>query len=273
MLWDTRVTADRRDMLHSKNGTVLPKVSNHSAIAAGTLIQAASGRRLKGSLAQQLAVMILSGELPEGHVFPNEIDYARQIGVSRSVLREAFRIIAAKGLVNGRPKTGTRVSPRRQWSLLDPDLLAWQFEAEPSRKFLRDLFELRMLVEPGAAALAAARRSKKHVLAMRSALDSMALHGLATEPGRFADQQFHMIMLESTGNDAIIALASCIMAAIAWTTLYKQRKRGLIRDPIPDHRNLFDAIAAADSAAARDAMSELVRLALADTERSLRKRA
>jgi hypothetical protein len=66
MLWDTRVTADRRDMLHSKNGRVPPKVSDHSAIAAGTLIQAASGRRLKGSLAQQLAVMILSGELPEG---------------------------------------------------------------------------------------------------------------------------------------------------------------------------------------------------------------
>lgn len=259
-------------MLYSKNETVLPKVTDHSAIAAGTLIQAASGRRLKASLAQRLAVLILSGELPEGHVFPNEVEYARQIGVSRSVLREAFRILAAKGLVISRPKTGTRVSSRRQWSLLDPDLLAWQFEAEPSRKFLRDLFELRMLVEPGAAALAAQRRSKRQVAAMRSALESMALHGLATEEGRLADQQFHMIMLESTGNDAVIALASSIMAAIAWTTLYKQRKRGLVRDPIPDHRHLFDAIACTDAAAAREAMSELVRLALADTERALSKR-
>lgn len=260
-------------MLHSKNDKLPPKLSDHSAVAAGTLIQAGGGRRLEGSLAQRLAVMILSGELPEGHIFRNEIDYAKQIGVSRSVLREALRILTAKGLVNSRPKTGTRVNPKRQWSLLDPDLLAWQFEAEPSRKFLRDLFELRMLVEPGAAALAAARRSKKNVDAMRRALESMALHGLATEEGRFADQQFHMIMLESTGNDAIMALASSIMAAITWTTLYKHRKRGLVRDPIPDHRNLFDAIASADSAAARDAMSELVRLALADTERSLRKRA
>jgi len=259
-------------MLHSKNGT-MPKIPDHSAIAAGTLIQAGGGRRLQGSLAKQLAVMILSGELPEGHLFPNEIDYARQIGVSRSVLREALRILTAKGLVNSRPKTGTRVGSKRQWSLLDPDLLAWQFEAEPSRKFLRDLFELRMLVEPGAAALAAERRSKKQVNAMCSALDTMALHGLGTEQGRLADQHFHMIMLEATRNGAIIALASSIMAAIAWTTLYKQRKRGLVRDPIPDHRNLFDAIANADSAAARDAMSELVRLALADTEKSLRKRA
>jgi DNA-binding FadR family transcriptional regulator len=249
-----------------------PKVLDHSAIAAGTLIQAGAGKRLKGSLAQHLAVAILSGELPEGHVFPNEIAYAKQIGVSRTVLREALRILAAKGLLNSRTKTGTRVSPRRQWSLLDPDLLAWQFEAEPSRKFLRDLFELRLLVEPGAAALAAMRRSKKQVAGMRTALEAMALHGLATEEGRLADQKFHMIMLESTCNGAIIALASSIMAAIAWTTVYKQRKRGLVRDPIPEHRNLFDAVASADSGAARQAMSELVRLALADTEGALRVR-
>jgi DNA-binding FadR family transcriptional regulator len=79
-------------------------------------------------------------------------------------------------------------------------------------------------------------------------------------------------MLEATGNDAVVALASSIMAAIAWTTLYKQRKRGLIRDPIPDHRVLFEAIASADADGARESMAELVRLALADTESSLRKK-
>ena len=151
-------------------------------------------------------------------------------------------------------------------------MLAWQFQREPSRKFLRDLFELRLLVEPGAAALAATRRSKAQVAAMRDALGVMALYGLGTEEGRLADQHFHMIMLEATGNDAVIALASSVMAAIAWTTLYKQRKRGLIRDPIPDHRVLFEAIASADADAARESMAELVRLALADTELSLRKK-
>src|SRR3546814_1090883 len=85
-----------------------------------SFIQPGSGRRLRGSLAQQLAVSILSGELPEGHIFPGEIEYSEQIGISRSALREAFRTLAAKGLVDSRPKAGTRVSPRRQWSLLDP---------------------------------------------------------------------------------------------------------------------------------------------------------
>lgn len=234
-----------------------------------SLIQTSSRRRLKGSLAQQLAVKILSGELPEGHVFPGEIEFAEQIGISRSALREAFRVLAAKGLVDSRPKAGTRVTPRRQWSMLDPDLLAWQFEAEPSRKFIHDLFELRMMVEPQAAALAAARRSRQDVTAMATALAAMAEHGLATEPGRLADQQFHMVMLEATGNQMVMALASSIMAAIAWTTIYKQRERALPRDPIPDHRRLYDAIAAADPAAAHEAMEELVRLARADTEVSL----
>jgi DNA-binding FadR family transcriptional regulator len=253
-------------MLYWKNGMLPPRFST----TAGGLIQAGRGKRLKGSLAQQLALQILSGQLPAGHVFVNEVEYAEQLGISRATLREAFRILAAKGLVNSRPKAGTRVSPRRQWSLLDPDLLAWQFEARPSRKFLRDLFELRMLVEPGAAAMAATRRSQEEVDAMRGALEAMATHGLGKEAGRLADLNFHNIMLESTRNDMVIALASSIMAAIAWTTIYKQRKRALARDPIPDHRALFDAIADADPDEARSAMAELIRLAQADTEVSSR---
>ncbi len=237
--------------------------------ASFSLIQPGGGRRFRESVAQQLAVLILSGKLPEGHAFPGEVEYAAQIGISRSALREAFRILAAKGLVEGRPKAGTRVTPRRQWSLLDPDLLAWQFRAEPSLKFLRDLFELRMMVEPGAAALAAARRGGDQVRQMGEALNRMAQQGLATEAGRHADQQFHMIMLEATQNDAIVALASSIMAAIAWTTVYKQRKRALPRDPMPEHRALFEAIARGDSEQAREAMAELVRLALRDTEISV----
>src|SRR3546814_16610467 len=91
-----------------------------------------------------------------------------------------------------------------------------------------------MIVEPSAAELAAERRTEEQVQAMRSALDAMARHGLATDAGRLADQQFHMVMLEASRNDAVIALASSIMAALAWTTIHKQRKRELPRATIPD---------------------------------------
>ncbi|WP_335303695.1 FadR/GntR family transcriptional regulator [Sphingomonas adhaesiva] len=128
---------------------------------------------------------------------------------------------------------------------------------------------MRMMVEPAAARLAASRRSAVDVEAMRAALATMAEHGLADGRGRMADQQFHMTMLEATRNDLIIALASSIMAAIAWTTIYKQRKRALPRDPVPDHRTLFDAIERADPQGAEAAMVDLIALALVDTEVSL----
>src|SRR3546814_6993652 len=77
--------------------------------------------------------------------------------------REAVRILAAKGLVESRPKTGTRVSPQAKWHLLDPDVLSWIFEFEPGDDLLASLFELRKIVEPEAAALAAQRRTEAQV--------------------------------------------------------------------------------------------------------------
>ena len=233
------------------------------------LIQSRSSRRLRGTLAQHLAVQILKGDIAEGHVFPVEVEFAAQMGISRSSLREAFRILTAKGLVEARPRAGTRVCPRNQWNLLDPDLLAWQFEARPSRKFLEDLFELRMMIEPGAAALAATRRTSAQLKAMQTQLDAMQRHTLATEEGRAADQQFHLVMLEAAENQAILSLSSTIMSAVAWTTIFKQRKRKLPRDPIPDHLAVLVAIREGDPDKAHHAMSELVRLALVDTEFSL----
>src|SRR3546814_16090581 len=110
---------------------------------AGALIQQGNGKRLRGSLAQQLAVQILTGELPEGHMFPGEIEFAEQIGISRSALREAFRTLSAKGLVDISPKAGTRVSPWRPLSLLDPDMPASHSPAEPRLKLSHNLFALR----------------------------------------------------------------------------------------------------------------------------------
>lgn len=221
--------------------------------------------QVRAPLSQQLAVAILSGDLPEGHVFPDQIEYAEQLGISRSALRESFRVLAAKGLIDSRPKSGTRVNPRTRWSLLDPDLLAWQFEAEPAEQFLKDLFELRLMLEPRAAELAAVRRTDEEIAAMREALDAMARHSLATPAGRQADQHFHHIMLVATRNAVVAAMSTSIMAAIAWTTIHKQRKRALARDPIPDHRAVFDAIAAGNAAAAGAAMADLISLAQADT--------
>jgi DNA-binding FadR family transcriptional regulator len=225
--------------------------------------------RIHGTIARDLGIAIVSGRYNPGDILSGEIAFSEQLKVSRTAYREAIRMLAAKGLVESRPKTGTRVSERRRWNLLDPDVLAWMFEAEPSEDFIRALFELRMIVEPPAAELAARRRDGQDLARMGHALEEMARHGLATEAGRAADQQFHDAVLAATRNAALLSLSSSISAAVGWTTIYKQRKRALPRDPLPEHRAIYEAIAAGDPAGAHAAMTELVRLALADTTLAL----
>jgi len=220
--------------------------------------------RLHGSIARDLGIAIVTGRHPPGSVLSSEVDFAERHHVSRTAYREAVRILAAKGLVESRPKAGTRINDPSRWHILDPDVLAWTFEGEPSHAFINDLFELRLVLEPAAAELAAKRRTGEHLAQMGHALEEMARHGLATHEGQSADQAFHATLLKATHNASLNSLASTISAAVRWTTIYKQRKRKLPRDPVPDHRVLFDAVANGDGPAARTAMSNLIELALAD---------
>lgn len=235
----------------------------------GLLAEPHGAKRIHGSIAHDLGVAIVTGRYQPGEILSGEIEFAEQLKVSRSAYREAVRMLAAKGLVESRPKTGTRVNERSRWHLLDPDVLAWSFEAEPSEDFIRDLFELRMIVEPAAAELAARRRDGADLARLGHALEEMARHGLASAAGQAADQLFHHSILEATRNAPLISLSSSIEAAVGWTTIFKQRKRKLPRDPLPDHRALYNAIVDGNPDAARAAMTELVRLALEDTELSL----
>lgn len=221
-------------------------------------------------IARDLGIAIVTGQHPPGSIIPGELDIASQRGVSRSVVREGLRMLSAKGLVDSRPKSGTRVRDRAQWNLLDPDLLAWMFEGEPPADFVRSLFQLRMIVEPAAAEMAAALRSEAQVAAMQTALDTMATYGLDNAEGQAADQAFHNAILAATGNELLVSLSGSIGAAVRWTTIFKFRRSARPRDPIPQHRLLFEAIAAQDADAARQATALLLRQAEEDTQRSLK---
>ena len=223
------------------------------------------GRRLHGAIARKLGVAIVSGEYPPGATLTGEVAFAEALDVSRSAYREAVQVLTAKGLVESRPKAGTRVLPRHRWHLLDPDVLAWAFAEAPDTRFVRDLFELRAIVEPAEAGLAARRRDREDLRALKAALGLMRRHTLATAAGRAADREFHETILVASRNDALRALGAGIGAAVNWTTHFKQRSRALPRDPIPDHVRVYDAIAAGRAAAATRAMRALVDLALADT--------
>jgi DNA-binding FadR family transcriptional regulator len=220
--------------------------------------------RLHGSIARDLGVAIISGKYRPGDLLTGEIASSERLAVSRSAYREAVRILAAKGLVEAKPKVGTKVSPREAWRILDPEVLSWAFARQPARKFLLDLFELRDIVEPAAAALAAERRSSADLEEMRSAIVRMAHFTLAVPQGQEADRDFHAALLRAAGNPFIASLTAGIGAAVRTTTVFKQRERPLPRDPIPDHRRVFEAIEAKDVHRADKAMRDLIRLAMRD---------
>lgn len=228
-----------------------------------------TGRRHHGAIAQKLGEAILSGEYAPGHVLGAEVIAAEALGVSRTAYREAVQVLTAKGLVESRPKIGTRILPRDRWNLLDPEVLAWAFAGAPDIQFIRGLFELRAIIEPAAAELAAQRRNEADLKVMELALLAMQEHTLSSEAGRAADRDFHTAILRATRNDALIVLSSSIGAAVNWTTQFKQRSRALPRNPIPDHLRVYDAIAAGKAKAAGVAMRALVHLALDDTRRSM----
>lgn len=228
--------------------------------------------RLHGTIARDLGVLIVSGRYKPGELLNGEIAASDRLHVSRGAYREAVRILAAKGLVESRPKVGTRISRPERWHLLDPDVLSWIFEFEPDDSLLDGLFELRKIVEPEAAALAAMRRTEEHLASMARGLEGMSAHTLATEQGRLADHEFHSALLRASGNAFITSLTSGVGAAISWTTIFKQRDAPLARDPLPDHVRVYEAIKASDAPAAHAAMAKLVDLALFDTKNARRPR-
>ncbi len=220
-------------------------------------------------VAREIGISIVTGKLAVGSVLPSEVELAEQRSLSRSVVREALRMLSAKGLVESKPKAGTRVRERSNWNLLDPELLAWMFEGEPPAAFVRQLFQLRMIVEPAAAEMAAAVRTARQLSRMGHALEQMDMRGLSSPEGQAADQTFHNAILESTQNELIASLSASIGAAVRWTTIYKHRGSRRPRDSMPLHRRLFEAIADGDAAKAREATVLLLEQAQADTEIAL----
>lgn len=215
---------------------------------------------------------IVSGRFHPGQRMERELEASARRKVSRSAYREALRILDAKGLIRSLPRAGTRVSETSEWHLLDPDVLSWLFSEVPRQEVLYNLFELRTIIEPAAAALAAERRRPVHLQHMRRALDEMRRHTLHRPEGRRADQEFHAALLAATGNPHLVSLTNGVTAAVDALTLFKLRLVKVGRDPVPDHVRVFKAVADQDAESARKAMEELIRLAILDMPVSQRPR-
>jgi len=223
-----------------------------------------SGRNLHGQVVHELGRRIVGGSCPPGEALPNEEELCRELGVSRTALRESVKVLAAKGLVESRPRIGTRVRASESWNLLDPDVLAWRCATSPDAHFVLQLNEMREIIEPASAALAARKRTQAQ---LRHIEDAYAAMAAAKDIDEWvgADLDFHSAILDATNNPLLRPLAAVIGSALESLLGMSARKAGDFKVALPDHRLVMEAIRQQDGAAAMERMSSL----LADTRARL----
>lgn len=215
-------------------------------------------RGLHGRIVHNIGRRILSGEIAPGDQLPT----AARVGASRGVVREAIKVLAAKGLVVSRPKTGTRVRPRESWNLLDPDVLAWRQEGLPEGALLEKLTEVRLIIEPGAAELAARRAGPEEVASLHVALRDMRAALDRTPPDHVAyndaDIRFHRAIVKACDNEVLERMGAIVNRALLVAFNAAVRVPGLARNSLPRHEAIFEAIRRRQPERARAAMLLLV---------------
>jgi DNA-binding FadR family transcriptional regulator len=176
-------------------------------IETGSLIRSLSGRRAARNfhnfVINEIGNAIVAGEFPIGSVLASDAVMMEQYGVSRTVLREALKTLEAKGLVEARPKVGTRVSPKSRWNFFDPQVLAWHFHAPPDRELYESLFRVRAALEAPAIALASRHRTAEHVRLLKYWCHQMETSGDSLEQFGLACLEVHAVIAEA-GRDPLL---------------------------------------------------------------------
>ncbi|MFN3401084.1 MAG: FadR/GntR family transcriptional regulator [Ferrovibrio sp.] len=188
-------------------------------IEAGSLIRSLSGRPAARNfhtfVINEIGNAIVTGKFPVGSILASDAVMMETYGVSRTVLREALKTLEAKGLVEARPKVGTRVSPTSRWSFFDPQVLSWHFYAKPDRRFYESLFEVRRALEIRAAALAAQRRTAENIRVMKYWLHQMDSAAGDLENHGIAALEIHRTVAETSGNTLLRSVTGIVELTLA----------------------------------------------------------
>lgn len=233
--------------------------ARHSGDLIATLSGRNPARNLHSDVLWELGFAIVSGHYPQGSILPSDSELLERFGVSRTVLREALKTLAAKGLIEARARIGTRVLPRGRWNLFDADVLAWHFELGPDIAFLRSLAEVRIGIEIEAAALAAERASPEQAETMIACVDRMAG---AENPADFArhDLEFHRAVAEASGNPFMASISALVEMALtaAFTISSPVNDPAALAVTVGVHRRIAEAIRDRNATAARAAMRDAI---------------
>jgi len=226
-------------------------------------------RNVHGNSLDLLGGRIVRGEWAPGDAIPPEPMLGEELRVSRTVVREAVKSLVAKGLVTTGPKVGTRVLPSDQWNWFDPDVIRWQSSAGITREFLRDLQDLRRVLEPAAVHLAAQRATAKDIREIEEAYEGM--RRAIEEGGDYVsnDLRFHQGLLRACRNRMIVQMSKAIGALLRTSFEISTSKKDGPRDSLPLHRAVLDAVIAHDPVRAEKAIRVLIDGAADDIEQVL----
>jgi DNA-binding FadR family transcriptional regulator len=224
---------------------------------------------LHGQIAEHLGVTILSGKITPGEVLPTEAGLGASLHVSRTAVREAIKVLTSKGLVEVRRKTGTRVRPKKDWNALDPDVVAWQFSGGSLPGAIMDLLELREIIEPMCARMAAERATTEEVAEIEKALVEMERSVGKTTASVEADLSFHLAILEATHNSLMRPFGALIQTALRASFRQTNRDAAAYQQTLLKHRMVLTAIKGKRPAAAEDAMRGVIQGARQDIQQAL----
>jgi DNA-binding FadR family transcriptional regulator len=210
-------------------------------------------------VARTIGIDIIAGRYGEGAKLPGDAELTLIFRVSRPVLRESVKTLVAKGLLSTKSRVGTVVRERAAWNMFDPDVLAWHLDAGINKQFLRDLAEIRLAVEPRAAALAAERRTEADLDVMRRAAARMAEEPGASSGFAEADLALHVAVASASGNPFMRSIGAVIEAALRASFVLSApvdvREHGIA---VAAHERIVETIADKDAEAAAAAMMNVI---------------
>ncbi len=214
------------------------------------------GRNLTYGLLDSLGRAIVIGHYDQ-QVFPTEAELAKQHSVSRSVTREAVKMLCAKGLLSARPRQGTIIEPTTSWNLFDPDVLRWILERKFSVDLLRHFNQLRVAIEPAAAALAAVHADEAQLAAISEGVARMEAAEKGQDNTLDADISFHVAVLRASNNPFYLQFRDVVSTALRSSILFTNRIKGRTAS-VADHGAVRDAIARRHADGARVAMQRII---------------
>lgn len=235
------------------------------------MFQPESNLNLSQKMTHALGKAIVKGNYKEKGGLPTEAELCEEFGISRSAMREAVKMLSAKGLIVSRPRQGIRILPEDNWNIFDADVLKWILDSNPSLLLLKEFLQMRMAIEPEAAVLAAQHATIEDIDRIKKAVMRMEAASRGLDDPLQSDIAFHISILYASGNRFFIQLREFVQTALNVSIRHTNQLKGINVGDIKDHTDIVNAIEARDPERARQAVVAMIQEAQALIDSALAK--